>query len=620
MKRSTARQRLRTPRQRLAFRLAIGAVLVFYIGLISLNQHLGSRWRLDLTQQNLFTLSSATLDLLSSLDEPIQLTLYFSYQASQSQPQLRQYATRVRTMVNEFALYANAELQFEFIDPKTISQQELAQRYGLNAYYPQDGGAAIFFGLVGVNRVDGYQVVEFFDPSGEALLEFQLASMLYRLNNLQQSKLVIIEPELSDFSVAEPTTDLNDVIEALARQLQVERITSQDAYLPEDSQVVVLINPENYSRQLLYAIEQFALAGNSLIIFVDPLSADGQIGDYMEEKQASPFELLHSWGVSIDLENIVLDPVNALTVADERSQTVEHFAYIGSSVNRQNLLTKHLNQVNGATWGELIALPERTTRFSPLLFSSDYGVAVNKKRYQQQLSQGGVAALFGLLDSPARQRVLAASITGKAGSIFNHSKYATEQHIKSTDALNVVVFTDSDLLQKVFYGDALASHGDNLNLLMNIIDSAVGSESLVAIRGRQQYNRPFIKIAAMRYQAQQQYNKRQRQVNLRLAQTDESIRSIKASSQETLVLLPQQEMLLKEYQSEQKLLLNQLADLKASQYRHENALLQKLKMFNILVMPLLFLVVISVLHYLFKWHHARRFRQLLAAREADDEN
>ena len=49
--------------------------------------------RADLTQNHLYTLSDGTRNILKSIDEPIDLYLFFSDKASEGIPQLRSYFT-----------------------------------------------------------------------------------------------------------------------------------------------------------------------------------------------------------------------------------------------------------------------------------------------------------------------------------------------------------------------------------------------------------------------------------------------------------------------------------------------------------------------------------------------
>src|SRR5690606_41291284 len=73
--------------------------------------------RLDLTENKLYTLSPGTRSLLSSIEEPVNLYLFFSERAASDTPQLRAYATRVTEMLDEFVAVAGENLVLTRLEP-----------------------------------------------------------------------------------------------------------------------------------------------------------------------------------------------------------------------------------------------------------------------------------------------------------------------------------------------------------------------------------------------------------------------------------------------------------------------------------------------------------------------
>ena len=77
--------------------LAIAVVLVVSVAVI--NALPG--WRVDLTEDELFTLSDGTRSIVGNLEEPLELLFFYSDSATQDAPQIRSYATRVEELLNE---------------------------------------------------------------------------------------------------------------------------------------------------------------------------------------------------------------------------------------------------------------------------------------------------------------------------------------------------------------------------------------------------------------------------------------------------------------------------------------------------------------------------------------
>src|SRR6476659_8769468 len=138
---------------------ALAVLAVLFVAVILISNTLFRGARLDLTQSNLYTLSQGTKNILSGIDEPVHLYLFFSDKATQDLPQLRTYATRVREMVQEMAARSGGKLKLDVIDPLPFSEDEdRATSYGLQPVPGGQGGENIFFGLAGTNSTNGKAV------------------------------------------------------------------------------------------------------------------------------------------------------------------------------------------------------------------------------------------------------------------------------------------------------------------------------------------------------------------------------------------------------------------------------------------------------------------------------
>src|SRR5262245_24819525 len=80
---------------------ALALFIMFVAANITANTWFRS-WRLDLTENQLYSLSPGTQTTLDGLTEPVELTLYYSRDAAAPVPQLQTYAARVREMLQTF--------------------------------------------------------------------------------------------------------------------------------------------------------------------------------------------------------------------------------------------------------------------------------------------------------------------------------------------------------------------------------------------------------------------------------------------------------------------------------------------------------------------------------------
>src|SRR5215831_13421882 len=92
-------------RQRIGYSTLVLMLVAFIVAVMASNVLLRG-WRIDLTKNQLFTLSPGTRKVLQKIDEPINLYLFFSNQDSQDLPGVRAYANRVTEMLQEFVAHA----------------------------------------------------------------------------------------------------------------------------------------------------------------------------------------------------------------------------------------------------------------------------------------------------------------------------------------------------------------------------------------------------------------------------------------------------------------------------------------------------------------------------------
>ena len=100
-------------------------VLAFlFLAVTVLSNSLFRGVRLDLTENNLYTISDGTKNILNNIEEPINLYFFYSDKASVNIPYLRTYAQRVRELLQEFTERADGNIVLTEIDPIPFSEEE----------------------------------------------------------------------------------------------------------------------------------------------------------------------------------------------------------------------------------------------------------------------------------------------------------------------------------------------------------------------------------------------------------------------------------------------------------------------------------------------------------------
>ncbi|MCU0983456.1 MAG: GldG family protein, partial [Acetobacteraceae bacterium] len=174
----------KAPPRRLYGAVGIIAALVLAIAVNVLAERFLGRYRIDLTEQRLYTLSDGTRSVLSGIEEPITLRLYYSQRLGREIPIYASFATRVREFLTEYAALANGKIRLEFYEPEPFSEvEDRALAFGLQGVPVDQSGEQVYFGLAGSNTLDDERVIAFFQPERERFLEADLTRLVYELSN-----------------------------------------------------------------------------------------------------------------------------------------------------------------------------------------------------------------------------------------------------------------------------------------------------------------------------------------------------------------------------------------------------------------------------------------------------
>ena len=168
---------------------ALVAILGFAIIIVFSNTFFKSA-RLDLTEQQLFTLSEGSKAIVEAVKEPIHVYFYFSEESSRELTQLRTYAARVEALLEEYASHSQGNIVVTRIDPEPFSEAEDdADAYGLQKVPVGGAGDGLYFGIVANNALDGTEVISFLQPDKEAFIEYDISQMLFRLSQAVKPKI-----------------------------------------------------------------------------------------------------------------------------------------------------------------------------------------------------------------------------------------------------------------------------------------------------------------------------------------------------------------------------------------------------------------------------------------------
>ncbi|MCP5471965.1 MAG: Gldg family protein [Sinobacteraceae bacterium] len=590
---------------------------VLFVALTVLSANLLRGARLDLTENRLYTIAPGTTHLVSNLAEPVSLHFFFSSEAATGYPALRTYGTRVREFLQELASRSGGKLRLSVIDPQPFSEEEdRAAELGVRAIPLGGEGKAFYFGLGATNSTDGHAAIEFFDPAKEAFLEYDVAKLIHQLSTSHKPVVAWLSSLPMDGGFDPMSGQVADpwLVLGQAEQLFDVRPLQPDAReIGADVDVLVVVHPKDLSPAMQYAIDQYALRGGHILMFVDPLSeadpSGAEPGNPLTalgaDRASDPGPLLAAWGVAFDREHAIGDLERGLVVAMRPGEPpTRHIGILGldaSSVAGDDVVTTTLTSLNLASSGYLAPLDGATTRFEPLLSTSTQAAPLPVSRFQMLMDPATLRDGF----RPTGERyALAARVTGEVRSAFPDGPPAgvagdAAMHLTTSQKpLNLVIVADSDLLsdflwvrQQNLFGQRVAQvWANNGDLVWNALDNLAGSNDLISIRGRATFTRPFDRVDALRRSAEGRLRSKEQELEQQLQDTEQKLAALETGRNESsdVLLTPEQERELQRFQHEKLRIRKELRDVRLELDQDIRQLGNRLKFTNIVVVPLLF--------------------------------
>lgn len=557
-------------RVRIAGGLALALIAALFLAVNLIAQVGFSGYRLDLTENKLYTLSDGTRAILDKLDEPVTLRLYHSATLANQFPSIKTFAGRVTELLDAFRRAGNGNIRIEIIDPipYTTAEDE-AVAAGIRGN-DTPSGEAFYFGLVGTGPIGGREVMPVITPDRESFLEYDLAKMIVSLTAEHKPVLGVISALPLDVGFGGAMAAMRGQSHPFAVYSQLSELYDVRMMSPDFVEIgahidmLLIAHPPKLKPQQLYAIDQFVLAGGRAVVLVDPnaevVSQGARPGGPPPQLASDLDTLLAAWGVKVAPDQVIGDAQLAtkVTVAGSR-RPLDYLVWLRAAkanFNPDDIVTASLSQVLFATSGAIGTLDGATTTVTPLITTSTEAGVFNPVAVRVTGNPEDLARMF---KPEGHAFTLAARITGPAPTAFPEGppqvtgeeapnptpEGATPafgagdrpQLKESATPVNVVVVADVDVLddrlwvQEVGQGAerSLVPVADNGNFIVNAVENLAGSADLIAIRGRGPASRPFTVVNDLKRAAEQKFMARSEELQAKLDATQARIVELRRS-------------------------------------------------------------------------------------------
>lgn len=300
--------------------LSLSLFFVFIIYLASL-----THFRLDLTKEKRFSLSSSTKKVLKELDEPVRIDVYLTGDLSAG---FKKLSVASEELLNEFKEYGKGNIQYRFIKPgeglpgslryavydslvkmgvKTFNNEvtakegeEKTERLIFPAAMVMYGDRKIPVDLIsGKSGMDEESSLNY----SEALLEFKFADAIDKLTRKQ---LPVVAYAAGNGEPLNPT--VRDLFDAMRNNYRFGVIDIKTGRLdPDTINALLIVKPSQaFTEVEKLKIDQYVMQGGKVIWFIDKLYAEMDSllrakADFVAfDKNLNVDDILFKYGVRIN--------------------------------------------------------------------------------------------------------------------------------------------------------------------------------------------------------------------------------------------------------------------------------------------------------------------------------
>jgi len=576
--------------------VAMFAVMVaFYI--ISSVVHV----RADVTAEKIHTLTPGTRKILARLDSRVTMRFYCSQGENGMPPQFKAYANRIQDLLNEYVDEGKGKLLLEKYDPQPDTEAESAATLNGIEGRPGPNGDKVYLGLV-VTLLNEKFAIPFMAPDRERLLEYDVSRAISRVAS-QTRPAIGIMSGMEVFGESfnpmlhadhERRNDWAFVAE-LKKDFLVVSVPLTATNIDEHIKMLIVYHPVNITDESQYAIDQFIMRGGKVLAFLDPHAFFDQNHDRMKNMNISGDnaakstldKLLKAWGLNMNTEQVLADRAFA-GHNNQSGDTMPTLLMItGAGINSKEAATSQIDNLFVPFAGVFTGKPAEGLQLTPLVSSS-----ANSELVDTLIATAGAEILKAF--KPANQEFpIALRLNGKFKTAFPKNNGLKESAVPG----EVILVGDTDMLNdKIAVRiDETMGHrivrplNGNLNLVQSLVEAMSGDDDLITSRNRASMNRPFTRVKDMEAKAGRVWEEKMRDLEAKKREMKKKVEELQAQSKsgQNVILNPQQEQELDEYQRQLAMIDKELKKVVKNLRKDTDALEFRAKVLNIGAMPVI---------------------------------
>ena len=300
--------------------IAVIAAVNFLVGGVGFGN-----FRLDLTEDGLYTLSPGTKNILSRIiaDEPVTIKFYSTNDDRVMPNILKPHARTIEDLLLEYEKQGGGNVALEVIHPNPDTDEEdKAKEDEIRGMQVNQEGDNIYLGMT-VQSLDRKEVLPFLSPDDATSLEYEVSRAIAKV--IKPTKTVIgymsamqIGGNPMAMMQRQRGGEAWAVIQQLRADYEVREVPATTDKIDKDITVLLVIHPADITETAEFAIDQYLLGGGNVVAFVDPMSLlaqamssqqnpmTGQPGN-MINTSSDLANLFKAWGINYKKDMVLAD-------------------------------------------------------------------------------------------------------------------------------------------------------------------------------------------------------------------------------------------------------------------------------------------------------------------------
>ena len=510
------------------------AVFIIFVGFISGLVVVVSKLDVgvDVTEQREFTLSAQTIDIARSVPETTNIQLFFNKSLAQVPPTIRDHRKRVEKLLKRIEKKSQGKVKVKFIALSEDTElAEMAELAGVSAV-PMSSGDTLYFGAV-FKAGGRHLVINYFDHKRAALLEYDIAVKLSNFSRQQTHRVGVLSSFLKPRNAYEPHPSFS-ILEELKSQYDITIVPYFADSLPEDIDILVVIDAPVLRRGMLEAIDAHISSGLGALFLVDPYqrmneaNASLVINASKEGEINTLIDLLNAYGLAFSPDKIVGDDLNSSLVQADvgAAYPFPYWLQIGpNNISKEHPVSIALNRLLFAEAGHF-EIDESNKSVHPVVSTSTQTAELYKREIK--LNEANVlAANFSPGTNPPRNLVV--YMDGEVKPALVESSKVTTSTKASFFAVGDAdwIYNGYSMTEAQVGGTTMPRPiNDNFSLFLNMVEYLTGDDRLLAIRSNGNPIRPFKKVEDMLSETRQIYREREAEYLSQISKAETSIAEV----------------------------------------------------------------------------------------------